>query len=291
MKIHKWLAYALGATVFGGVWGALIEFPEKAGFPATLGYVVWSITMLFPAYFSLRKEGWKIAFDKRSVIYGLIIGLFGAGGQLILFIALRSGPAYLVFPLISLAPVVTILLSVLILKERTSIFGWLGIMLAMLAIPLLSYQPSEDSGLTIGGWLALSSLVFLAWGGQGFFMKVANRTMTAASIFFYMTISAIMLVPFAIILTDFSQPVNYSFHGMGLAFLIHIINAVNALFIVNAFRYGKAIIVSPLTNAAPPIITIVLSLIIYSTIPSPLVMGGMVMAVIATLLLSFSDKS
>lgn len=41
-----WLFYAIITTVFWGVWGAFIEIPEKAGFPATLGYVVWSLTMI-----------------------------------------------------------------------------------------------------------------------------------------------------------------------------------------------------------------------------------------------------
>ena len=31
-----WFAFALITTVFWGIWGAFIEIPEKAGFPATL---------------------------------------------------------------------------------------------------------------------------------------------------------------------------------------------------------------------------------------------------------------
>jgi hypothetical protein len=38
MKSKKlWLLFAFITTAFWGVWGALIETPEKAGFPATLG--------------------------------------------------------------------------------------------------------------------------------------------------------------------------------------------------------------------------------------------------------------
>jgi uncharacterized membrane protein len=89
-------------TAFWGIWGALIELPEKAGFPATLGYAVWALTMIPPALVALKIIGWKLEFDKKSIILGCIIGLTGAGGQLILFQALRTGPAYLVFPFISL---------------------------------------------------------------------------------------------------------------------------------------------------------------------------------------------
>ena len=44
--MEHWLTYAVITTLFWGVWGAFIEVPEKRGFPATLGYVVWSLTMI-----------------------------------------------------------------------------------------------------------------------------------------------------------------------------------------------------------------------------------------------------
>ena len=122
-----WLFYAIITTVFWGIWGAFIEIPEKAGFPATLGYVVWSITMIPCALVALNIIKWKPETDKRSVFFGLTVGLLGAGGQLILFEALREGPAYIVFPLISLFPVLTIILSVAFLKEHTNKKHWIGI--------------------------------------------------------------------------------------------------------------------------------------------------------------------
>ena len=45
-----WLVFAAVTTLFWGVWGAFIEAPEKAGFPATLGYSVWALTMIPCAY-------------------------------------------------------------------------------------------------------------------------------------------------------------------------------------------------------------------------------------------------
>src|SRR5690606_19077439 len=125
---------ALITTLSWGVWGAFIELPEKNGFPATLGYSVWALTMIPCALVALSIIKWKLDKDPRSIILGLIIGLTGAGGQLILFQALRDGPAYIVFPVISLSPVVTILLSVFLLKETTTRKHWWGIGLALIAI-------------------------------------------------------------------------------------------------------------------------------------------------------------
>ena len=121
MKLNHWLVYALVTTLFWGVWGALIEIPERNGFPATLGYTVWAFTMLIPASVGLWKLGWKIKFTSRSIVYGGLIGLLGAGGQLILFTtALTEGPAYLIFPIISLSPVITIIMAYFLLKGRAN---------------------------------------------------------------------------------------------------------------------------------------------------------------------------
>jgi len=291
MKKSPWLIYAFTTTLFFGLWGALISLPEKAGFPETLIYVVWSITMIIPALFALRRAKWKLDTDKRSILYGAAIGFTGAGGQLILFTgAIEHGPAYLIFPIISLSPVITILLSVIFLREAASKRGWIGIILALVAIPFLSYQdPHEIS--SDYRWLIFALLVFLAWGIQAYFIRSANKVMKAESIFFYMMVTGLMLSPIALWMTDFSQEINYGFKGPGLAFFIQILNAIGALTIVYAFRYGKAIIVSPLTNAVAPVLTVIISLILYQVFPHFVIIIGMGLAVVSTFILAFEEGS
>ncbi len=290
MKKRPWLLYALITTTFWGVWGALIEIPEKAGFPATLGYSVWAFTMIPPALVALKLINWQLEHNARAIFLGSVIGFLGAGGQLMLFETLRMGPAYLVFPFISLSPVVTIVMSYLFLKERASLRGWLGIVLALIAIPLLSYQPPQNGSARGYLWIVLALLVFLAWGIQAYVMKFANQTMKAESIFFYMMLTGLVLVPVAIWMTDFSQPINWGWDGPYLTAVIQSLNAVGALMIVYAFRYGKAMIVSPLTNAGAPVITIILSLLIYQVIPHPVTLSGMVFAVVAAFLLAIEEE-
>lgn len=280
-----WLFYAIITTVFWGIWGAFIEIPEKAGFPATLGYVVWSITMVPCALVALIIIKWKPETDKRSVLVGLLTGLLGAGGQLILFEALREGPAYIVFPLISLFPVLTIIFSVALLKEQTNKKHWIGIGLALAAAVFLS-DPKFSGNTTTGkSWLWLSVIVFIMWGLQAYVMKIGNNSMKAESIFMYMTIGALMLCPFAIWMTDFSQPVNWGFKGPYLAAIIQILNSIGALTLVYALRYGKAIVVVPLTGLSP-VITIIISLIIYAVMPGTILLIGLLLAAVAIVLLS-----
>ena len=286
MKSTKlWLAYAIITTVFWGVWGAFIEIPEKEGFPATLGYVVWSLTMIPCALVALKIIQWKPETDKRSIFLGLAVGLLGAGGQLILFEALREGPAYIVFPLISLFPVLTIILSVAFLKERTNKKHWIGITLALMAAVFLANPKLTGNETSGSSWLWLSVIVFMMWGLQAYVMKFSNNTMKAESIFMYMAIGALLLCPFAIWMTDFSQPINWGLKGPYLAAIIQILNAIGALTLVYALRYGKAIIVVPLTGLSP-VITIVISLIIYAVFPGIVLLIGLILAAVAIFLLS-----
>jgi len=117
-------------------------------------------------------------------------------------------------------------------------------------------------------------------------MKFANNRMKAESIFFYMMVSGILLAPFAYLMTDFSQDINWGFKGPYLTAMIQVLNAIGALMLVYAIRYGKVIIVAPLTNAVAPVITIVISLIIYAFIPHPVIITGIVFAMIAAYLIA-----
>jgi drug/metabolite transporter (DMT)-like permease len=272
-----------------GVWGAVIEMPEKNGFPATLGYVVWALTMIPAAVIALIINKWKLEYDKRSIMLGSLAGLLGAVGQLVLFFTLRIAPAYLIFPLLSLTPVITILLAVIFLKENTSRIGWIGIGVAILAIVLLSYQPPGDKKVTSYTWMFWVAIPLLAWGTQGYVMRFANRIMKAESIFFYMTVSSIVLLPLAIKMTDFTQPINWGFKGPYLAAIIQVLNAFGALCLVYAFRYGKAIIVAPITTALSPVLTVAISLSIYAVIPHPIIITGMLLAILSAFLMGVEE--
>ncbi|MET0288296.1 MAG: DMT family transporter [Pseudoxanthomonas sp.] len=280
---RPWLVFALTTVALWGVWGALSPLSAAHGFPDTLVYVVWALTMLPPALYILWRGGWQLERTPKAVIYGLTIGLLGAGGQMLLFHTLTIGPAYFIFPIISLSPVVTIALSFLLLRERTGWQGTLGIALALVALPLLDLSFGRGSnGL---GWFLQSLLIMLAWGVQAYFMKLANDSVRAESIFAYMALGALLLAPVALWMTDFNQPINTGLTGPWLAAGIQVLNAIGALTLVFAFRYGKAMVVAPLSNAGAPLITAVLSLAFAGVVPGPLKAVGLVLALVASLLL------
>jgi drug/metabolite transporter (DMT)-like permease len=279
----NWVVYALVTVFLWGIWGALAGLSAQHGFPDTLVYCVWSLTMVPPALWVLAKNGWKLDFSAKAIGYGMTIGLLGAGGQMLLFKALTIGPAYFIFPIISLSPAITIAMSFALLRERTGKLGALGIVLALVALPLFDLSFGANThGL---GWFALSLVIMAAWGLQAYFMKLANNTVSAESIFFYMMIGGLLLAPVAWAWTDFSQPVNLGLDGPWMTAGIQILNAIGALTLVYAFRHGKAIVVAPLTNAGAPLVTAVLAMAFAGAIPGPLKILGLALALIASLLL------
>ncbi|HET7269152.1 MAG TPA: DMT family transporter [Oleiagrimonas sp.] len=288
---RPWLTFAIATVALWGVWGALSPLSAQHGFPDTLVYCVWALTMIPPALFILWRSGWTLECSPRAVFYGMTIGLLGAGGQMLLFHTLTIGPAYFVFPIISLSPVVTIALSFVFLRERTGWTGVLGIVLALVALPLMNLSFGGGGGAQGAGWFVQSLLIMLAWGLQAYFMRLANQTVRAESIFFYMTLGALLLAPVALAMTDWSQPINTGLDGPWMTAAIQVLNAIGALALVYAFRHGKAIIVAPLTNAGAPLVTALLALVFASVVPGAWKLVGLVLALVASLLLVLEPEA
>jgi drug/metabolite transporter (DMT)-like permease len=283
-----WIPYAGLLVLFWGVWGAFSSLPtSRYGYPDPMVYVIWSITMLIPAYFSLR--GQKIDRRPIAAVYGLLIGLTGAGGQLVLFKALTIGPAYIIFPIVALSPAITVLMAFAALRERLTALSWIGVALALVAIVLFSVS-SGDSQETSGTYLWLAILVCIAWGVQAYFMrKAAVVGVNDATTFGWMTVSGLLLIPVALIMMG-GLPLSFPWQAPALTAITQLLNAVGALFLVMAMSRGKATIVAPVTNALAPVLTIVLSLIVFQTLPTGFQVAGIVLALVGSSLMVYSTE-
>ena len=293
MKNKLWLLFILITVVTWGVWGAFSDLQmDKEGIPETVVYILWALTMIPCAIVALIINKGKFLCNGKSALLGCTVGLLGAGGQLVLFKALAIGPAYIIFPFISMSPVVVITLAALFLKEKANRWQIAGIIVALLAILLLSIQTGGDNSPVSGWlWIVLAVLVLFAWGIQGFFMKFANNSMDAESIFVWMAISGLVLIPVAWFMDSDPMTAAEYFAQDGVmvpsltCFGIQILNAIGALTLVYAYRYGKAVIVSPMEGLSP-MVTVLLSLIILSVIPTPLQIAGICCAAFAMYALS-----
>ncbi|MGZ0231225.1 DMT family transporter [Streptomyces sp. CPS1] len=285
----SWIVYASLLVLFWGVWGAFSSEPNsRYGYPNEMIYIIWAFTMLIPAYFAMRGN----TFDRRPIAaaYGLVAGLTGAGGQLLLFHALANGPAYLIFPLVSLSPVVTVVMAMALLRERIKRLALVGVVAALAAIVLLSIPSAKDDSNSHGPWLLMAILICVAWGVQAFCMrKAAVVGVNDATTFGWMTISGLLLVPVAFVMMgDF--PSDAPWQAPALTAVTQVLNAVGALFLVMAFSRGKATVVAPVTNALAPVLTIVLSLAVYQTLPNVWGTLGIVLALAGSTLMVYSDE-
>ena len=289
MKNKLWLLFILITVVTWGVWGAFSGYQISNGIPDTVVYIAWAHSMLPCALVALIINKGKLTFSWRGIGLGAIVGLLGAGGQLVLFKALTLGPSYIIYPFISMSPVVVITLASIFLKERANKWQMAGIVVALAAILLLSLETgNEGSPVTGWLWIVLAVLVLLAWGIQGFFMKFANESMDAESLFVYMALFAVLLAPVAYFMTPDAATFFAQEAVMGTfwsSFGIQILNSVGALTLVYAYRYGKAVVVSPMEGLAP-MVTVLLSLVILHVIPNPLQIAGLVCAAFAMYALS-----
>src|ERR1700754_2058543 len=287
-KTRSWIFYAALLILFWGVWGAFSALPStKYGYPDEMIYSIWALTMIIPAAFALRGQ----RFNRRpaATIYGLLIGLTGAGGQLLLFQALTMGPAYLIFPIVSISPAITVLMAMVLLRERISKLACVGLIAALAAIVLFSITSASSEG-SSGPWLPLAILICVAWGVQAYFMrKTATIGVNDATTFGWMAISGILLIPFALISLG-GIPTNFPWQAPALTAGTQVLNAIGALFLVMALSRGKATIVAPTANALAPALTIVVSLIAYQTLPTPYGAVGIVLALVGSTLMVNSDE-
>ena len=290
MKNKLWLLFILITIATWGVWGALSDhLMQQYGIPDTVVYILWALTMIPCAIVALIINKGKFLHDGKAALLGCTVGLLGAGGQLVLFKALTLGPSYIIFPFISMSPVIVIALAAIFLKEKATRWQIAGIAVALVAILLLSIQ-LDGANSPVSGWLwiVLAVLVLFAWGIQGFFMKFANNSMDAESIFVWMAISGLVLIPVAYYMNGDAAAFFASSDAVGKSFGcfgIQILNAIGALTLVYAYRHGKAVVVSPMEGLSP-MVTVLLSLIIWQAIPNPLQIGGICCAAFAMYALS-----
>ena len=288
-RTGRWIPFAGLLVLFWGGWGAFSGAPTSLyGYPNEMIYILWAFTMLIPAFFAMRGH----RLDRRPVatFYGLLVGLTGAGGQLVLFKALTIGPAYLIFPLISISPAITVLMAVAILRERIRGLATIGVVAALLSVVLFSVS-GDSANIATGPWLILALVVMVAWGVQAYYMKKASVVgVNDATTFFWMTVSGLALVPVAFLMMG-QFPSGAPWQAPVLTLGTQLLNAVGALFLVMALSRGKATIVAPITNALAPALTIILSLAVYQTLPSVFAFIGIVLAIGGSTLMVYADES
>ncbi len=136
-----WMMFALGSALFAGLTAVLAKVGVEL-IPSNLATFIRTVVILglVALVVTVRRE-WlspgQLSF--RGMVCLALSGVTTGLSWLCYYRALQSGPASLVSPLDKLSLVVTVLLAVLVLGERLTMWQWLGASLMAVGALLLGF--------------------------------------------------------------------------------------------------------------------------------------------------------
>ena len=133
----EWFLPALGSLVFYGFWDFFPKIASLTINPKSFLFynVIGSVVVNFIIFFVMKS---RLQFEMKGFIFSILTGVFGILGTLLFAYALGKGKASVVIIITALYPIISIILSIVFLKEVISIRQFIGMALGMLAVVLIS---------------------------------------------------------------------------------------------------------------------------------------------------------
>lgn len=132
-----WIYYSLITFLLWGIWGFFAKLSSHYITPQAV-YLWGSVGASIVTLLSLVFFGFHFEIQTMGMLYGLLAGLTGGGGIIFFYYAMKEGKASLVVTTTALYPLVTLLLSYLILKEALSLRQAIGMVFALIAMILMA---------------------------------------------------------------------------------------------------------------------------------------------------------
>ncbi len=285
----KWLIYSTISMLIWAIWSLLspIASRDLSGsmiqILSSAGLIPFALLLLCSS--NLRKG----TYLGKGLLLALATGITAGTGNIMLYCALgHNGPASLVFPIISIAPLIPVLAAPLLFKEKIRGLQVFGIAVALFAILLLNTTPSASPAAAtsslLSEWMLYTLLSLLIFGitfitqkGATYFISDELSTVAFAVGF--------VLLDLALFLTDRSLSWNIPAKAGWVSVFIGILMGAGSLTLFAAYRHGKASIVSPFSQLYP-IITVLVAVPLYHE-PIDLLRGiGLLAALGAGVILS-----
>ena len=134
----RWFWYAMLAILSWAAWVFSAKFgsdqlpPNTEQFVAAFGFLGLGIVVFSTMRFRVERS-------RKGLIYGVICGFLLGAGAISSFAAYRTGAnTAVVTTLTAMYPMVTVVLAVLILRERLNRFQMMGILFAIAAMVIFS---------------------------------------------------------------------------------------------------------------------------------------------------------
>jgi bacterial/archaeal transporter family protein len=133
----RWQFYASAALLVWGFWGYLPKVALRTLDPRSV-LILEGVGGVLVGLAVLACRGFRVQADAGGMLAAVATGICGLGGAYFFLLALEDGKASVVVPFTALYPLVTLALSVLLLRERPSAANLAGIAFAVVAVALLS---------------------------------------------------------------------------------------------------------------------------------------------------------
>lgn len=278
----RWLQLTFLALISWGVWAVMAKLIGNALNGAqnqalsTLGILPVMIAI------GLLKKSPATGNRKRGIGFACASGVISCLGNVVYYDALsRGGQAAMIVPLTALYPLTTILLALLLLRERLNRVQLSGALISLAAIYLFNVQ--REAGF-LSHWLLLALVPIALWGASGFMQKLStNHISGELSTLWFLA----AFIPFGgLCLLQSPLPGQVAGKIWGLVMAQGFFLALGNLAVLAAFaQRGKASIVTPLA-ALYPVVSVPIAIGFLGEKVAPREAAGIVLALISVVLLS-----
>src|SRR5260370_5948398 len=175
----RWLLWTLIALVSWGVWAVVSKLIGDA-LAAAQSQALSTLGLLpIIAALALARKPSGSRTPRRGILYGFAAGVLACLGNVAYYHALSlGGKASTVTPLTALYPLVTVVLAVILLREKVNGVQLAGIALSLMAIYLFNAQ--AEAGV-LSGWLRYGLIPIGMWGVSGLLQKISTNYVSRES--------------------------------------------------------------------------------------------------------------
>jgi len=244
----RWLRWTVLALLCWGVWAIMGKLIGEALSGAhsqalsTLGILPVMLALFVSRKFSTTGD------RRRGIMYALASGGVSCLGNVVYYdVFSRGGKAAMIVPLTALYPLVTVLLAMLLLKERLNRIQLGGVLLSLIAIYLFNVQREEEF---LSRWLLYALAAIALWGAAGFLQKLSTNHISGELSTLWFLAAFIPLGVF--FLLQEQLPAQISARNWALVIALGFFLALGNYAILVAFAsQGKASIIAPLAGLYP----------------------------------------
>jgi uncharacterized membrane protein len=224
-------------------------------------------------------------------VAGVLVGV----GNVAYYQALAiGGKAATAASLTALYPVTTVILALILLREKPHMVQFVGIAGSLAAIYLLT---GAQAAADLTGWIGYAMVPIALWGGSALIMKIATADVSAelATCSFlagFIPLGALLLIAAELSLS-WTEPTQWALSAREYMFvtLLGASYGLGNLWLLAAYRNGgKASVVTPLTGLYP-VVTIPLAILFFGESVGLREWGGIVAALGSGVALSIERKA